>query len=495
MNAIFNWRAVLIVLVSFSDFHFSFAQVDSCERLICMDPQIFTINFDDSIMVTPGLLLEEPWCRDGEYKIEYIDDIGQSKPFDYVHAELRGEIEVDILNTTFGLLCEPTVIIRVHGCGELFRPKVEFRRYDLDCGSDTDPWSVGLPIPDTAHAIEIDGRIVVKGWNLCEDIELSYADWVTSGNCQNRLDQIIVRQWQYNTDDGRTFMPVDTIYVHMGELPDIDTLPNFNGITFPALNCEDDWNDGSHIPGLDVSAPEFEYAIHCSNIGFEITDSVIEETNLGCYHYSSFIRKTALYDWCTADFKEYFQHIVVECGEDVSPPVAVCHADIVVGVSAGDTTWLQIEDVDNSSYDDCGIETFSFSLDSVQKAYPITEDDDNITVTMYVIDYFGKINSCDIEVGVRVFTSTTDLIESSWKAFPNPTNDFVYIESEVPSNLESITWLDRYGQEIDYLAQNQLSRFSNLYKVSIPEHANSTVLFLRAVTDTGEVFVKKVVKL
>ena len=84
------------------------------------------------------------------------------------------------------------------------------------------------------------------------------------------------------------------------------------------------------------------------------------------------------------------------------------------------------DDIDNGSYDNCGIEFIELSH------VEFTEDDlGSNTVIMTVTDVNDNVSSCEVEVMVEAGLSVTENILNDLLLYPNPTSSIIYLSKDV----------------------------------------------------------------
>jgi hypothetical protein len=142
---------------------------------------------------------------------------------------------------------------------------------------------------------------------------------------------------------------------------------------------------------------------------------------------------------------------------DQSPPEMVCQ-DINVEVTPTMSVEIFPSDIDDGSFDLCGMDYFTLS----QTVF--TNSDAGInTVTLTGYDVVGNSATCSATVTVTVNTSTItiDGLEE-WKVFPNPNNGIFQLNLEV-YNLNANSYLtitDLFGRQIvQQPARNGNQRF------------------------------------
>ncbi|MCB9234635.1 MAG: HYR domain-containing protein [Bacteroidia bacterium] len=127
--------------------------------------------------------------------------------------------------------------------------------------------------------------------------------------------------------------------------------------------------DNCTIQFITVSPPN---TFDCNNIGANVVTLAVVDVNNN-------------YSICTAN-------VTIE---DNTPPVAICK-DITVQLSSGGTVSIAGQDVDNSSTDACGIQSYAVSPSSFD-----CSDQGSNSVTLTVTDVNGNSSTCNANVRVE----------------------------------------------------------------------------------------------
>ncbi|MCB9234639.1 MAG: HYR domain-containing protein [Bacteroidia bacterium] len=127
--------------------------------------------------------------------------------------------------------------------------------------------------------------------------------------------------------------------------------------------------DNCTIQFITVSPPN---TFDCNNIGANVVTLAVVDVNNN-------------YSICTAN-------VTIE---DNTPPVAICK-DITVQLSSGGTVSIAGQDVDNSSTDACGIQSYAVSPSSFE-----CSDQGSNPVTLTVTDVNGNSSTCNANVRVE----------------------------------------------------------------------------------------------
>jgi hypothetical protein len=125
----------------------------------------------------------------------------------------------------------------------------------INCRRDPSPFNLGFPVPPGATLVNTGSAACpvyrFVGFDACSDVELTYKDWITKGNCGAGYDQIITRNWKAVDGSGNEATCVQTIILELGSFRDVGAPCNFDDIDGPALLCDerrDDSKDfGPHI--------------------------------------------------------------------------------------------------------------------------------------------------------------------------------------------------------------------------------------------------------
>jgi len=128
------------------------------------------------------------------------------------------------------------------------------------------------------------------------------------------------------------------------------------------------------------------------------------------------------------------------------------------------------DDIDNGSYDNCGIE--SIELSHVE----FTEDDlGSNTVIMTVTDVNDNVSSCEVEVMVEAGLSVTENILDDLLLYPNPTSSIIYLSKDVSMDYVIYNSIgQKLGQGIT-LGQIDISQLANgIYYIKLEKDNKST---------------------
>ena len=134
------------------------------------------------------------------------------------------------------------------------------------------------------------------------------------------------------------------------------------------------------------------------------------------------------------------------------------------------------DDIDNGSYDNCGIEFIELSH------VEFTEDDlGSNTVIMTVTDVNDNVSSCEVEVMVEAGLSVTENILDDLLLYPNPTSSIIYLSKDV---------------SMDYVIYNsigqRLGQGSTLGQIDISQLANG-IYYIKLEKDNKSI-TRKIIK-
>lgn len=472
------------------------AQVDTCLSIVCKSNVSFTIKKGEIVHLNPGLFLDDPWCRSIDYSFEYSDS-RRKYLIDSIDYQFPEQFDLTVFNYTYGHECKTTVSLHVQNCRELFTPGIGIRTIEIMCGESNSPEDVGLPVPDSAVVVKLpNGEFSVSNWNACEELVLSYYDEVRSGDCESGMEYVLIRRWRFFSDDGRRFEPIDTIKAKLASLADTVQLINYDGIDAPILNCNDSWGMSGFIPSTEVTGAPFDSITNlCSHVGWSHIDTVIESIDLGCYHKRKIVRKFNIWDWCTGDVIEKFQAINVECGGDSIPPTAVCDSlPLLISVPPNGSKEVSAESFVPKSFDDCGIESFSFSLDSLIESQIFFLADSSGYVTIYVRDYFGNIDSCEAAYEVKLSSSANDIHQSEYEVSPNPFTDRLLITAQRDFQSIKIELINAHGK-ICFAKDMGSMTLGQMVEVSVDPQWSPGLYFLKIEDGRGLIGMNRLLKL
>ncbi|MCB0705564.1 MAG: T9SS type A sorting domain-containing protein [Saprospiraceae bacterium] len=136
---------------------------------------------------------------------------------------------------------------------------------------------------------------------------------------------------------------------------------------------------------------------------------------------------------------------VVISNTDTDGPVMFCN-DLTFDLNQGESIEIFATDIDDGSYDDCGIDYFDLS----QSFFDASNVGVN-TVTLSATDILGYTSSCTANVTVNVNTAVQEIENlRAWAVYPNPTNGqfTVKLETDDLQKEDYISIVDLYGREI-----------------------------------------------
>ncbi len=300
----------------------------SMPQMNCNDLVHISLDANCTATVTPEAVLEDMIGVNADYGIIVYYPGGQAQPdllFD--HHDIRKVYEYKIVHHVSGNSCWGKILIE-----DKLPPELECHRFDIRCGNDPSPLSLGLPIPSiftfTIHHSDTlnDGtiRFIIYNWDQCGYVTLSYIDHVENFTCDSVCIRQIIRNWRAVDSIGNTSYCNDTICILKPTTADIVYPHHFDGFDYKPLGCDSIFKklpDGNPHPDFTGwPAPK-----SCTTLNATFSDLKITV----CGNTYKVLRRWVILDWCSGAVIEYNQIIKVI---DEKAPVVKCPNDITMGM-------------------------------------------------------------------------------------------------------------------------------------------------------------------
>ncbi len=298
----------------------------------CNDQVTVPLNFHCEYQITPPMLLE------GE---------DENLPYNLYDVELRDASDNLIPgNLITGEYIDQTISFYIshscsyNACGGFISVQDNYRPI-MDCGNDTitckiplDPnYSLGFPIDlvqfpsvDIIEDPESDNHYIVKNWDQCGAVRLSYTDEIESFDCAQDLifQSKIVRSWEAIDASGNKSKCSDNIWIKRIKAKDAKMPPDWNNIDTVALQCDGDWLDSALPDGYPSPEKTGFPEVWGCNIEYSYKDQPFG----GCGNTFDIIRKWTVVDWCNSDSIVTYNQVIKIM--DTLPPQISCDNDTTV---------------------------------------------------------------------------------------------------------------------------------------------------------------------
>lgn len=309
------------------------------ELFACNDNVIIPLNLYCQFKVTPPMVLEgenenEPFNL---YDLEIYDQNGDVIPNDILTRDHVGKLlNYTITHTCTWNACSGTILVK-----DNFHPVLKCKTDTITCKEETTPEHFGFPIDFNVFDIDTmyktgPKKYLVRGWDYCSDVTLTYTDSVTNYDCGENsvFDQVIVRSWKATDGSNNSSKCKDVIRVKRITMDSIILPPCWNNVDSAALACDGEWLETA----LDNGHPSPEYTGEpqvwgCSQFNYTFKDTKFQ----ACGNTFDISREWTIIDWCAPDtcpnkIKTFVQIIKVM---DKTPPEIECLQDTIqIGADA-----------------------------------------------------------------------------------------------------------------------------------------------------------------
>lgn len=330
-----------------------------------------------------------------------------------------------IINTSLDIIDNINYLDAWSKIDDYTRPVKDYELYiPSDNSTNTEP--VFNPTPaDNATNVPLNGNLSFeKGVNTPENAKFSVFVATSSDfqNADNKIGTDTSYSYANIASNTTYYWKVETIS-DTGNVLATSPIWSFTTVT-SSTNTEPVFNptptdmstnialDGSLSFSAGANTPtDATYRLY-----FDTNTSPITQYNLGnqtTYSYSNLQENTTYY-WKVETIRNTGDVIAtspvysfttvehapsINCGDntqDITPPMAICKWGITVQLDAMGSALITATDIDDGSYDNCGI--FAFSLD---KSTFTATDLGNNTVTLTVVDESGNSSSCTAMVTIK----------------------------------------------------------------------------------------------
>ncbi len=441
-------------MCNFKDTAFVTIANENPVALVCNDLVTVTMNSKCEMNVTPNMILEYAPLPASSYNV-VLRDIQRDTiiPNTRINqAYINKLIEVSIVQECGGNSCWGLIKFE-----DKFIPKLVCPGdITITCDQLSAPNVTGYPLPPDAVVTPILGKpntFLVKNFDYCSDVTLSFSDAVKVSDCAGIYSSIITRTWVAIDISNNISQCSSDIYILKASANAIKFPPHYDDAIIPnsSLNACGNW---TKLPNgnPDPSFTGRPTGVFCLNVTVDYIDTKIQK----CRGNTTFklIRKWIISDLCTGIQKDSNQIITVmdktapvvtvaptmsinttglTCGTQIKlskPTVVDCSkwdyyisyklSDPVTGLATGDEILSGITRGTDSLYT---INSIPEGTIKIFVIYTVVDDCDNATeaVTMVLLkDSTPPVPVCDefSFVGLNNegvgFVTTESLDNGSW---------------------------------------------------------------------------------
>ncbi len=313
--------------------------VEGNSALSCDDLVNVSLDGNCQALITPATILEgEPYPL-SSYTVTVFNTNNVPVPGNIVNNTHLGKIlKVLARHDCSGNTCWGNILIE-----DKFIPDMICNNRDtINCGQSIAPSALGFPLPAGVTILPHPNRrpnyFIVKNFDLCGDVELSYFDIAEKGGCNGRFYETYKRTWTAVDIKGNTKMCMDSIFVRKGSIDSLVCPRNYDGFDLPFLLCHEKepstgpfprgWNalPNGHPSPYDSVNPRgqiihygtgFPGNVSCDHFAVSFRDIRIPI----CGNTFKLLRSWTIFDWCNGRVEECMQLIKVV---DDRPPLVIC---------------------------------------------------------------------------------------------------------------------------------------------------------------------------
>ncbi|MBK9733497.1 MAG: T9SS type A sorting domain-containing protein [Saprospiraceae bacterium] len=177
------------------------------------------------------------------------------------------------------------------------------------------------------------GKWLLKGYDKCSDVTLSFKDEALTDLCVGPYSSIITRTWLVTDNTGNTSSCLQTINVLRADIDDVIFPSNYDGVTgpYPSLEACGNWikipdgdfkgNPSPETTGYPVGTLCLKSSVTFTDVKLRICDKAPDPITTTY----KIVRKWKVIDHCTGVIREKNQFVTVM---DTQKPVISCPADI-----------------------------------------------------------------------------------------------------------------------------------------------------------------------
>ena len=274
--------------------------------MICRSNLNLSLPADGVSTITPAMLLANPNCNPADFYVEIIDNQGNIIGNEITCEQVGQTVDAGVFHQVTGISCRSMITVN-----DYFKPQIQCNDTLLSCISDYSVAALGTPtVTDNCGIADLD---YIESFTA--------VDCFTTNSNGDTITAIIERVWTATDVNGNTSSCTQYIYLERNEIDDVVFPAHRDGLSNPALDCQDDPQDLSLTDEPRINNRPILSNGHCELV-VTATDQTIEFCGPGGYRI---LRNWRVVDYCTGEFKEYIQIIKIT---DTTAPEINCIADI-----------------------------------------------------------------------------------------------------------------------------------------------------------------------
>jgi len=313
--------------------------VEGDYAMACDDLVHVSLDGNCQALITPGVVLEGDYYPASSFQVTVYNTNNLPILGNIVNYSHLGQVlKVHVRHLCTGIACWGRILIE-----DKYIPLLECSdtAYIVECDEDYSPDSIGFPLPPGDTVIKHPTKsqcYIVRGFDLCCDVELCYYDIYTKNGCNAPYYAQIERNWTAVDCKGNKTSCKDSIYITQASIAGVMWPQNYDGFQLPPLQCDSieppvgpypaGWNaldNGNPSPydeldsigGVKWKGTGYPLNVHCDHIAVTYRDIRIPI----CGNSFKLLRTWKVFDWCTGELEERVQFIKVM---DNKPPVVAC---------------------------------------------------------------------------------------------------------------------------------------------------------------------------
>ncbi len=354
------------------------------ELFACNDNVTIPLGFDCKYEVKPPILLEGE--EEGEpynlYNVELRDEDNNLIPDNIVTGDYVGQdISFYISHECSYNACGGSITVQ-----DNYRPVMSCANDTITCKIPIDPDdTLGFPIDTLLFTLDTiirdsvnTNHYIVKGWDACCDVDLSYTDELKSFECEEDsvFQNQVIRRWRAVDANGNKSNCIDTIRIKRINVKEVNLPPDWNNIDTFALQCDGIWRDSALSNGYPSPNTTGWPEVWGCDIEYNYSDHPFE----GCGNTFGIIRKWTVIDWCNLD-SIITHNQIIKIVDDLAPQV-LCNGDTsIVGTNpyepSSERHKLQLPEVE----DNCNaLQIFVYVYDENNEEFPVQKSGNDFYV-------------------------------------------------------------------------------------------------------------------
>lgn len=274
--------------------------------MICRSNLNLSIPADGKSTITPAMLLANPSCNPADFYVEIIDNQGNIIGDEITCDQVGQTVDAGVFHQVTGISCRSMITV-----SDYLKPQIQCRDTLLSCITDYSVAALGTPLVTDNCGIA----------DLTHTENFTVTDCFTTNSKGDTITAIIERVWTATDVNGNTSSCIQNIYMERNEIDDVVFPAHRDGLSGPALDCQDDPQDLNVTDEPRINNRRLQSNGHCELI-VSSSDQTIEFCGPGGYRI---LRNWRVVDYCTGQFKESIQIIKIT---DTTAPEISCSADI-----------------------------------------------------------------------------------------------------------------------------------------------------------------------